>query len=173
VHWVARLVFLCLSGGTAVWLYPAQVSLSTWLAYALAVCVLALFGWEWMFPPAPRIIAVYQKPVVSKTFLSGYALARNRHHLPELNEFGYPDPLRGETLVWHSPERGVAVMNALLDAIELEPTRVDCPVAVLGELVRLRDGLLAASRSQSAFALLVEQSRVTNALVWEIRGGYA
>ena len=125
---------------------------------------------------------LYEKPVpASDTFLSGWALARNGLRLDRLAEQsgvrsfsadGYADPLRGEKVHWIAADHALQTVAALIEATDKHPDELDCPAAVLQELLRLKQGLQLAAQQNSRISWLFERMDGTCKLIWERRGGH-
>ena len=154
-----------------------------WVGLAFAVFLLVSFIYgDISGRRAVRIIPYYDKPLAeADTFLSGQALARNCLHLDRLAEerglksisaFGFPDALRGETVVWHEAGSGLPTITGLLEAVAAYPNAVDDAAAVVADLEKIKFAFEAAAPQGIRFAFLVEVGNSTSAHVWEIRKGH-
>ena len=116
----------------------------------------------------------------SGTYLSGQAILRNLLHLDRLAEskgiqsissFGFPDPLRGGTVVWHQPVDGIAALDGLIQAVRETPDVVDDSAAVICDFEKIRDAFERARSEGIRFSFLMEEMGGTSGLVWDRRGG--
>lgn len=129
-----------------------------------------------------RIIPMYEKHLAGvETFLIGHALARNWGHLDRLataqgvrplSDFGFNDPLEGETVIWHSAAEVLPTVRTLIAEVAKPPVVVDTPDAVTGELKRWEHAFALAQAQNIRLALLVEIGDSTSGQVWEIRKGH-
>lgn len=154
------------------WLLEAPRQLFAWPTTAFCGWLTFAFASSWCLPARCRLIPLYSGPVPgSDTYQSGWALAYNGQRLPELAEFGYADPLLGESLTWHDPARGIEVLCQLQRRLDSDCRDLDGADDVLLELQRLKRGLELASAQQRRFALLLDDDGGTSTTVWERRGG--
>lgn len=130
-------------------------------------------------PAKIRIFPYYPERIPEgETYLSGQALARNCGRLDRLaqgrglSSLGFPDALRGETVHWHDPSRGLDVVHRLLDLADQHPAELDHPSEVVRELLRLKHAFELADRRGIKFSMLVDEGDGTSAMVWEIRKGH-
>jgi hypothetical protein len=129
------------------------------------------------------IVPVYEKLMPEAgTYLSGHAIARNCLQLDQLaklqglkpiSAFGFNDPLRGETLVWHDPIDGFQTVAGLIRAVATKRDAVDDPSSVISDLEKIRSALEQARGKGIRFAFLVEIGKTTSARVWRIRQAFA
>lgn len=129
-----------------------------------------------------RIFPYYDKMLPkAETYLSGQALLRNCLHLDRLakergitsiSDYGFPDALKGETVVWHDATKGLETVEGLIEAVSAKPADVDDSVAVLSELQKIREAFKRAAQEGIRFSFLIEDMGGTNAMVWEQRKGF-
>ena len=115
------------------------------------------------------------------TYLSGQAILRNCLYLDKLAEskgikpisnFGFPDALRGEKVIWHDADDGLKTIHGLIQAVTEKPDSVDDVTAVLSDLGKIRYAFEQAKTKGIKFSFLIEDMGGTSALVWERRGGH-
>lgn len=176
-------LFLGLLAGVFGWAICQDArSVSAWIGLGLVLLILSgVVGGQLADRYAVRIFPYYDKQLPGAgTYLSGQALARNCLHLDRLaaerglksiSEFGFNDPLVGETVVWHDPAEGLAAISGLRAAVAARPETVDAAPEVISELGKIQSAFEKACREKVRFAFLLELGHSTSALVWEIRKG--
>lgn len=160
-------------------------SAGTWQWIGLGLALLLFGGVLYMGIQSVRAVRIYpyydQRLPGAETYLHGQALARNClrldalakvHGVKSISEFGFADPLAGETRPWHAAAEGLATIDALLSAVNENPESVDDATRVLRELEIIREAFTLALQTGVRFAFLLELGDGTNAQVWEIRQGH-
>ena len=154
----------------------------TWVGLGLALVVLfGVVSGQLADRYAVRIIPYYDKKLPgAQTYLSGQALARNclhldrlatEHGLKSISEFGFNDPLVGETVIWHDPAEGLVTITGLREALTARPEAVDDAAAVMVELEKIQAAFEQACVEKVRFAFLLELGHSTSGRVWELRQG--
>ena len=157
-------------------------SVPTWVGLGLALVVLfGVVSGQLADRYAVRIIPYYDKKLPgAQTYLGGQALARNCLHLDRLaaerglqsiSEFGFNDPLMGETVIWHDPADGFVTISGLRAAVTAQPKAVDDAAAVMVELEKIQAAFEKACVEKVRFAFLLELGHSTSGRVWELRQG--
>lgn len=162
-----------------------QQSAGIWQWVGLALALLLFSGMLCLGIQSVRAVRIYpyydQRLPGAETYLHGQALARNCLRLDALakargvksiSEFGFADPLAGETRPWHAAAEGLVTIRALLSAVHDHPESVDDAPRVLRELEIIREAFTRAQQAGVRFAFLLELGDGTSAQVWEIRQGH-
>ena len=181
---VVPFLFFTLCTGGFVWVISQGVAgPGSWAGLTLAVLLTGavLYGAVVSICEV-RLFPYYdQRLPGAETYLGGQAIARNCLRLDQLakhrdvkaiSEFGFADPLAGETRPWHAAAEGLATVEALVAGVKANPKTVDDPGRVLRELELIRDAFVLAQKAGVRFAFLLELGDGTNAQVWEIRQGH-
>lgn len=129
-----------------------------------------------------RIYPMFDRKVSTTTFRHGQAVLRNLLYLDKLAHqkgvpgfiaYGFPNPLRGETVTWHIPEQGMETINALIEAVEDQPEAVNDPERVLADLKRMQETFSRARDCNARFSFLLEEMRDGHSpMIWEQLKGY-
>ena len=157
-------------------------SVPAWIGLSLALLILfGVVSGQLTERYAVCIFPCYDKKLPGvQTYLSGQALARNCLRLDQLakesglksiSEFGFNDPLVGETVIWHDPAEGLVTISGLRKAVTAQPETVDDATSVICELERIESAFDKACAEKVRFAFLLELGHSTSFRVWEIRKG--
>ena len=164
---------LCIGAGGV--LQVLGFGVVVWMIYKLIKSHIKAWRDANLFPYYDKVLPK------SGTFLSGQAILRNCLHLDRLAEwkgvksisnFGFPDALRGEKVVWHDADDGLRTIEGLIQAVTEKTDAVDDPAAVLSDLEKIRTAFERSKIEGIKFSFLIEDMGGTSGLVWERRGGH-
>lgn len=114
------------------------------------------------------------------TFARGRHLARWLGELDDLaarlgvtpfSRYGFADDLRGETLVWHDPAEGLAVVESLLAGLDQSDVPERDRPRLAADLRRVAHALSKARDKGIRFCLMHRPDNVTSGQEWEVRKG--
>lgn len=179
---VTALLFLLTLGGTLLGPVPPLVTAvvaAVFVAFGLLGGVTCLYDTTRYV----QVIPYFQRRLGGiDTFLAGQSIARNLKQLdeiallqdvPPLSTFGFADDLRGESLIWHDPNKGLQTILAIQEYLR----KGDVPQALVESLTldleKWQHALERAAAENVLFCILLRHGNTTSGHEWDVRKGSA
>ena len=146
------------------------------LSSAVGICLL----WSgFVTALAKPLLALYFEEKVPGDWVWSKVLARNCVYLDELatessrlSSFGFADDLAGETVVWHTPERGLETIEQLLQLLRANPARLRENSAIIADLEKMQIRLQQACKTGTRFCLILHYDVINSMEIDQRKGSF-
>ncbi len=146
------------------------------LSGAVGICLL----WSFVVTAfAKPLLALYFENEVSGDWVWSKVLARRCTDLDalasetsRLSSFGFADDMNGETVIWHTPERGIETVEQLLQKLRNEPQLLQESAVIIADLENMRARLHKACETGTRFSLIFHYAVVSGAEIDQRKGHF-
>ena len=136
--------------------------------------------WSYFVTAIARVrVALYFEAEVPGDWVWSEFLARNCVYLDELatessrlSSFGFADDMAGETVVWHTPERGLETVEQLLQKLRDRPEIMSESAAIIVDLEKMRARLQQACETGTHFCLIFHYDVVSSPEIEQRQGSF-